>query len=285
MAHGILRRCWVLSFLSIAQAAGEYYRELGVRRSASSTDIKAAYRDAAKKYHPDKNKDPNAQDRFRRIAAAYETLSDPEKRRLYDLHGSDYEKVSQQQQQADQARRQQEEFFNAFGGGHQGRRRNSGPPIFSSTVWVNSEAYRDLIEDSTDSWLLQFYHGELTNQPCTLHCRTRTVHALTHAACSPACRKSSRAQTGASRARSLRRGGRPSPASCRRWSGLVASTLTRTLVSCSATALSCAAGRMPSSWSAPRRRLCSSRPAPMAGCRRRLSAGGIRHRRSKSTSG
>ena len=143
--------------------AADYYRELGVRRSASSADIKAAYRDAAKKYHPDKNPDPQAGVRFQRIAAAYETLSDPEKRRLYDLHGEDYSRVQQQHQQQEQTRRQQEEFFNAFGGGGGRGRRNQGPPIFSSTVWVGSEAYRDLIEDSTDSWLLQFYHGTHNN--------------------------------------------------------------------------------------------------------------------------
>ena len=83
--------CRLASFVVLLGAwparAADYYRELGVRRSASSADIKAAYRDAAKKYHPDKNKDANAQMRFQRIAAAHETLCDPEKRRLYDLHG------------------------------------------------------------------------------------------------------------------------------------------------------------------------------------------------------
>ena len=74
--------------------------------------------------------------------------------------------------------RQQEEFFNAFGGGGGRGRRNQGPPIFSSTVWVGSEAYRDLIEDSTDSWLLQFYHGTHNNATWNKKAHTATSHAL-----------------------------------------------------------------------------------------------------------
>ena len=136
----------------------DFYRDLGVSRRASASEIKAAYRDAAKKYHPDKNKDEDAQIRFQKIAAAYETLSDPEKRRLYDLHGSDYAQVQQQHEQRQQQQRQQEEFFNAFGGGHRRSRHNQGPPIFSSTLWLTSESYRDLVEDSNENWLLQFYH-------------------------------------------------------------------------------------------------------------------------------
>jgi hypothetical protein len=136
----------------------DFYRDLGVSRRASASEIKAAYRDAAKKYHPDKNKDEDAQIRFQKIAAAYETLSDPEKRRLYDLHGSDYAQVQQQHEQRQQQQRQQEEFFNAFGGGHRRSRHNQGPPIFSSTLWLTSESYRDLVEESNENWLLQFYH-------------------------------------------------------------------------------------------------------------------------------
>ena len=136
----------------------DFYRDLGVSRRASASEIKAAYRDAAKKYHPDKNKDVDAHIRFQKIAAAYETLSDPEKRRLYDLHGSDYAQVQQQHEQRQQQQRQQEEFFNAFGSGHRRSRHNQGPPIFSSTLWLTSESYRDLVEDSNENWLLQFYH-------------------------------------------------------------------------------------------------------------------------------
>lgn len=144
-------------------AALDFYRELGLRRGASQQDIKAAYRDLAKKYHPDKNKDKNAPQRFQRIASAYETLSDPDKRRSYDLHGEDYANVQQQQQQQAHFRQQQQDFFEAFGG--RGRRQqHQGPPIFSSTQWLTSESYRELVEDSGENWLIQFYHDH--SEPC-----------------------------------------------------------------------------------------------------------------------
>ena len=210
--------CFLVSVFSFGHSASDMYRELGLRRGASSADIKAAYRDAAKRYHPDKNKDPNAQERFRRIASAYEALSDPDKRRLYDLHGEDYTRVEQERQRHDQHRRQQEEFFNVFGG-HE-RRRNKGPPIFSSTLWVSSEAYRALIELSADAWLLQFYHG--AHEPSGERGQAAPTNVL------PSLPLASRllrfAQIGANHVRNLRRTGRRSRPSCRRWSSSGAST-------------------------------------------------------------
>ena len=64
------------------------YKTLGVDRKASQDDIKKAYRKLARKYHPDTNKDAGAEDRFKRISEAYDTLSDPEKRKKYDRSGS-----------------------------------------------------------------------------------------------------------------------------------------------------------------------------------------------------
>ncbi len=63
------------------------YETLGVSKSASSDEIKKAYRRLARKYHPDINKDPDAEDKFKEINAAYEILSDEQKRRQYDMHG------------------------------------------------------------------------------------------------------------------------------------------------------------------------------------------------------
>jgi molecular chaperone DnaJ len=66
----------------------DYYKVLGVDRKASQEDIKKAYRKLARKYHPDANKEPGAEDRFKQISEAYDTLSDPEKRKKYDRGGS-----------------------------------------------------------------------------------------------------------------------------------------------------------------------------------------------------
>ncbi len=62
-----------------------YYDILGVSENASEEEIKKAFRSLAKKYHPDRNKgDKTAEDRFKEISEAYETLSDPKKRQEYD---------------------------------------------------------------------------------------------------------------------------------------------------------------------------------------------------------
>src|ERR1700710_2996021 len=68
--------------------AADYYKVLGVDKKASQEDIKKAYRKLARKYHPDTNKDAGAEDRFKQISEAYDTLGDPEKRKKYDRGGS-----------------------------------------------------------------------------------------------------------------------------------------------------------------------------------------------------
>jgi curved DNA-binding protein len=65
----------------------DYYAILGVDRGASAEDIKKAYRKLARKYHPDVSKEPNAEEKFKEMGEAYETLKDPEKRAAYDRLG------------------------------------------------------------------------------------------------------------------------------------------------------------------------------------------------------
>jgi molecular chaperone DnaJ len=70
--------------------AVDHYAVLGLSREASQDDIKRAYRKLARELHPDVNPDPAMQDRFKGVTAAYEVLSDPEKRRMYDLGGDPF---------------------------------------------------------------------------------------------------------------------------------------------------------------------------------------------------
>jgi len=67
--------------------AKDYYEILHVKKDASPEEIKAAYRDLAMKYHPDRNKSPDAEEKFKEINEAYAVLSDPDKRRQYDAYG------------------------------------------------------------------------------------------------------------------------------------------------------------------------------------------------------
>lgn len=66
----------------------DYYEILGVSKDASETDIKKAFRKKAVEYHPDRNKSPDAAEKFKKVNEAYQVLSDPEKRKMYDRFGS-----------------------------------------------------------------------------------------------------------------------------------------------------------------------------------------------------
>jgi len=68
-------------------AKRDYYEVLGVAKGASADEIKSAYRKAALKYHPDRNKEPGAEEKFKEINEAYQVLSDQDKRAKYDQFG------------------------------------------------------------------------------------------------------------------------------------------------------------------------------------------------------
>lgn len=116
----------------------DYYQLLGVPKTAAEKDIKSAYRKLARKWHPDAN--PNnpkeAEERFKEISEAYEVLGDPEKRKKYDVLGSDWQRAARQAEQQRQYRsRYNEQDFSGFdfggrgaSGGHDA---GAGPSGFS----------------------------------------------------------------------------------------------------------------------------------------------------------
>jgi curved DNA-binding protein len=98
----------------------DYYKVLGIDKTASEKDIKAAYRKLARKLHPDLNpNDDEAHKKFQQINEANEVLSDPEKRKKYDKYGENWQhgEAYEQQQREYQARQQAGGFGGAYSGG------------------------------------------------------------------------------------------------------------------------------------------------------------------------
>ncbi|MDX3852765.1 J domain-containing protein [Streptomyces sp. AK02-01A] len=73
--------------------ARDYYEVLGVPRTADAAEIQQAFRTLARRHHPDVNRDPAAEDRFKEINEAYGVLSDPDTRKRYDRFGADFRQI------------------------------------------------------------------------------------------------------------------------------------------------------------------------------------------------
>ena len=116
-------------------AAGrDFYDVLGVGRTATADEIQRAYRKLARTYHPDVNKDPGAEDRFKEISEAYDVLSDPGTRRRYDDFGPDFRQVPEGVDAATWARAR------AGAGARSGGGRRAGPAAGSAgddSVWFD----------------------------------------------------------------------------------------------------------------------------------------------------
>lgn len=100
----------------------DYYKVLGLNQSATTAEIKKAYRKLARKYHPDVNpNDKSAEHKFKEINEANEVLGDPEKRKKYDKYGKDWqhgEAYEQAQRQQQSQRQYQQQGAGGFGGGN-----------------------------------------------------------------------------------------------------------------------------------------------------------------------
>jgi DnaJ-class molecular chaperone len=96
----------------------DYYAILGVPKGAPEKDIKSAYRKLARKWHPDANPDNahQAEEKFKDIQEAYEVLGDPEKRKKYDVLGSDWQRAAREADQQRSYRQAQGADFGGFGG-------------------------------------------------------------------------------------------------------------------------------------------------------------------------
>jgi hypothetical protein len=119
----------------------DYYAVLGVRRNAKADEIKTAYRQLARKLHPDVNPDPVIHERFKQVTQAYEVLSDPDKRQMHDLGGDPFGAAGEYFSQAGEGRPKQDGYPRDRWETH----REQWPPNASAGGWNQT---RDQAPDS-----------------------------------------------------------------------------------------------------------------------------------------
>lgn len=128
----------------------DYYKTLGVAKTATDSEIKKAYRKLAVKYHPDKTKDDKvAEEKFKEVTEAYEVLKDPEKRKKYDELGANWKMYEQQ---------------GANGGAPFGRGGYGSPFGGGRTQQEFSEEYSDLFGSGGFSDFFESFFGGSTGQ-------------------------------------------------------------------------------------------------------------------------
>mmetsp|Transcript_21453 Transcript_21453/g.43210 ORF Transcript_21453/g.43210 Transcript_21453/m.43210 type:complete len:358 (-) Transcript_21453:158-1231(-) len=122
--------------VAVVSAGKDYYKILSVSRSASTAEIKKAYRKLSLKYHPDKNPAPDASEKFAEISVAYDVLSDADKREAYNRGGE--EAVKMQEQRENTPAQDPFSIFEHFGfGGHRRQREEARTPNVEIPVRVS----------------------------------------------------------------------------------------------------------------------------------------------------
>jgi len=129
----------IITFVLTVQAASNFYKLLGISRDATTKEIKKAYRQKSLEFHPDKNKQEGAADKFAEIAYAYEVLNDEEKKGIYDEHGE--EGLKQHEQGGGGGFGGFEDMFSQFGFNFGGGGRRSGRDRERSTPDVEVPLY------------------------------------------------------------------------------------------------------------------------------------------------
>lgn len=125
----------------------DYYDILGVSRNDSAEDVQRAYRKGARRWHPDVNKEAEAEERFKQLSEAYSVLSDPNKRKLYDRWGKDWQQAEQYEQNGAQHPFEDRHRYGhgdfASGDDHQRR----GPFSYHAGGSADAAGYEDILRD------------------------------------------------------------------------------------------------------------------------------------------
>ncbi|KAL4472915.1 hypothetical protein ABPG72_007792 [Tetrahymena utriculariae] len=166
-------------YTAILASAGyrKHYQILEIKSNASEQEIKKQYRRLSQKYHPDKNHEAGAQERYQQINQAYEILKDKDLRRVYDQEGD--EGVKRYQQQKQQGNQGGGDIFDIFGGFFGNQRRNverRGPEL-KMRLYVS-------LEDIYNGSEVPFF---ITKQILCPHCRGTGADDPDHIKTCPAC--------------------------------------------------------------------------------------------------
>ena len=142
------------------RAEKDLYKVLGLSRSATPSQIKKKYRELTIKFHPDRNKAPDAKDKFAEIAGAYEVLSDQKKRRLYDRGGMEAVQQQAARESGGGGHDPFDMFSNLFGGGFKRARENRDEDlkvkirVTLEDLYVGKEIDVNNIKDNSNSLLI-----------------------------------------------------------------------------------------------------------------------------------